>query len=77
MENKRDKKNNIRIQQKRINEAINRRKSTLIKKAHRLGSYDGVEVALIIYKHGKYTIYRSKDHKSWPPGIEEIVSRAY
>jgi hypothetical protein len=33
-------------------------------------------VALIICKHGRYTTYRSKDHKAWPPSVAEIVSVA-
>jgi hypothetical protein len=61
---------------KRKNEGINRRKDTLIKKAYELGEFDGIDVALIICKHGRYTTYRSRDHVSWPPSIAEIVSKA-
>ena len=68
------KRNNERIKRKRENEGINRRKETLIKKAYELGGLDGVDVALIICKHGRYTTYRSRDHKTWPPSMAEIVS---
>jgi len=59
---------------KRKNEGINRRKDTLVKKAYKLGQFDGVDVALIICKHGWYTTYRSRDHKTWLLSIAEIVS---
>jgi len=58
------KRKNERIERKRKNEVINRRKETLTKKAYELGGFDGVDVALIIRKHGKYTTYRSSDHKT-------------
>ena len=67
-------KRNEGIRRKRENEGINRRKDTLIKKAYELGQYEGIDVALIIRKHGRYITYRSKDHKTWPPFMAEIVS---
>jgi hypothetical protein len=48
----------------------------LIKKAYELGEFDGIDIALIIYKHGQYTIYRSRGHASWPPSMAKIVSKA-
>jgi putative salt-induced outer membrane protein YdiY len=68
------KRKNEGIKRKRENEGINRRKDTLIKKAYKLGQFDGIDVALIIRKHGRYTTYRSRDHKTWPPSMAEIVS---
>jgi putative salt-induced outer membrane protein YdiY len=68
------KRNDEGKRRKRKNEGINRRKDTLIKKAYELGELDGIDVALIICKHGRYTTYRSRDHASWPPSIVEIVS---
>ena len=47
------KRNNEGIKRKRKNEGINRRKDTLVKKSHELGKFDGVNVALIICKHGR------------------------
>jgi hypothetical protein len=70
------KRNDEGKRRKRKNEGINRRKDTLIKKAYELGEFDGIDVALIICKHGRYTTYRSKDHVLWPPSIAEIVSKA-
>jgi hypothetical protein len=70
------KRNDEGKRRKRKNEGISRRKDTLIKKAYELGEFDGIDVALIICKHGRYTTYRSRDHASWPPSIAEIVSKA-
>ena len=70
------KRNDEGKRRKRKNEGINRRKDTLIKKAYELGDLDGIDVALIICKHGRYTIYRSRDYASWPPSIAEIVSKS-
>jgi hypothetical protein len=58
---------------KRITNNLGRRKKTLLKKAHKLGKYDGVDVAVIIRQNSKLFTYRSVDHKSWPPSMEEIV----
>jgi hypothetical protein len=76
MDNTNIKRNDEGKRRKRKNEGINRRKDTLIKKAYELGNLDGIDAALIICKHGRYTIYRSRDHASWPPSIAEIVSKS-
>jgi hypothetical protein len=76
MDNTNVKRNDKGKRKKRKNEGINRRKDTLIKKAYELGELDGIDVALIICKHGRYTTYRSRDHASWPPSIAEIVSKS-
>ncbi|KAH8586082.1 hypothetical protein B0O99DRAFT_602773 [Bisporella sp. PMI_857] len=60
------------IRRKRKSEGINRRKDTLIKKAYELGEFDGIDVALIICKHGRYTTYKSRNYASWPPSMAEI-----
>jgi hypothetical protein len=70
------KRNDEGKRRKRKNEGINKRKDTLIKKAYELGEFDRIDVALIVYKHGRYTTYRSRDHASWPPSTTEIVSKA-
>ena len=44
--------NNEEIKRKRKNKGINRRKDTLIKKAYELEEFDGIDIALIICKHG-------------------------
>ena len=64
------------VKRKRKNESLNRRIKTLIKKAHELGEFDGVDAALIICKRDRYTTYRSRDHPSFPPSMAEIVSSA-
>jgi hypothetical protein len=64
-----------RRRRKRENEGINRRKDILVKKAFELGEFDGIDVALIICKYGRYTTYRSRDYISWQPSFAEIVSR--
>ncbi|TVY20226.1 hypothetical protein LARI1_G001644 [Lachnellula arida] len=66
------KRNNEGKRRKRKNEGLNKRKNTLVKKAYELGEFDGIDVALIICKHGRYTTYRSKDYASWPPSMAEI-----
>jgi hypothetical protein len=68
------KRNNEGKRRKRKNEGLNKRKYTLIKKAYELGEFDSIDVTLIIYKHGWYTTYRSRDYVSWPLPIAEIVS---
>ena len=68
------KRNNKEKRRKRKNKGLNRRKDTLIKKAYELGEFDSINVALIIYKYGRYTIYRSRNHALWPPFIKEIIS---
>ena len=45
------KRSNKGIRSKRMNKGLNKRKDTLIKKAYELGKLDGIDVALIIYKH--------------------------
>ena len=60
---------------KKKNEGINRRKETLVKKAFELGEFDGIDVALIICKYGRYTTYRPRDYVSRQPSFAEIVSR--
>ncbi|KAH7370240.1 hypothetical protein BKA65DRAFT_385883, partial [Rhexocercosporidium sp. MPI-PUGE-AT-0058] len=49
-----------------------RRKETLIKKAFEIGEFDGIDVAVIICKHGRYTTFKSTDRTTWPPSMEEI-----
>jgi hypothetical protein len=61
---------------KRRSERLNRRKLTLINKAHELAEFCEVDVALIIRsrKSGRYFTYNSLDLESWPPSKEQIVS---
>ena len=70
------KRNDEGKRRKRKNEGINRRQDTLIKKAYELREFDGIDIALIIYKHSRYTIYRSSGHTSWPLSMAKIVSKA-
>jgi hypothetical protein len=68
------KRNNEGKRRKRKNEGINRRKDILVKKAHELGQSESINVVLIICKYGRYTTYRSRDHKLWPLSMADIVS---
>ena len=52
---------------------LTRRKSSLVKKTDELVQLCNIELTLIIRKNGKYYIYRSTDHESWPPTITNIV----
>jgi hypothetical protein len=69
------KRNNKGKRRKRKNKGLNKRKNTLIKKAYELREFNSINVALIIYKYGRYTIYRSRNYVLWPPSIEEIISK--
>ncbi|PVH71246.1 hypothetical protein DL98DRAFT_540193 [Cadophora sp. DSE1049] len=66
------KRNEEGKKRKRKNEGINRRKETLIKKAYELGELDGIEVALIICKYGRYTTYSSNGYALRLPSMAEI-----
>jgi hypothetical protein len=68
------KRNNKGKRRKRKNEGLNRRKDILVKKIYELKEFDGIDVALIICKYGRYIIYRSRDHASWPLSMVEIVN---
>jgi hypothetical protein len=61
---------------KRRSERLNRRKLTLINKAHELAELCDVDIALTICsrKSGRYFTYNSLDLESWPPSKEQIVS---
>ncbi len=48
----------------------------MITKAYEIGKFDGIDVALIICKHGQYSTYKSRVHASWPPSMAKIVSKA-
>jgi hypothetical protein len=76
MDTPKNERNNEGKRRKRKNEGINRRIETLITKAYELGKFDGVDIALTICKHGRYTTYKSKVHASWPPSMVDIVSKA-
>ncbi|KAG9247737.1 hypothetical protein BJ878DRAFT_539004 [Calycina marina] len=64
--------NDQKRRKKRENEGINNRQKTLLHKAHELGEFAGVEVAVIIRKHGKYTTYVSEGYISQQPSFKEI-----
>jgi hypothetical protein len=53
-------------------EKARKRRKTLVKKAHELAKLCNVDVALIVYKNGRYHTYRSVE--SWLPCIKQIVS---
>ncbi|CZT53448.1 uncharacterized protein RSE6_15017 [Rhynchosporium secalis] len=64
--------NNQRRRKKRENEGINNRQKTLLNKAHELGEYEGVEVVLIVRKHGKYITCVSEGYRSQQPSFKDI-----
>ncbi|KAI9765389.1 MAG: hypothetical protein M1839_005511 [Geoglossum umbratile] len=53
-------------------ERLRKRKKTLFKRAHELGTLCSVDVAVIIRKDGRYFTYRSINQGSWPPSMKEI-----
>ena len=60
---------------KRRSERLRRRKNTVFQKAHELGKLCGVDVAVIVFQHGRCFMYKSIEQEAWPPSIEEIVSK--
>ena len=61
---------------KRRSKRLNRRKFTLINKAHELAEFCDVNVALTIHNHktSRYFTYNSINLKSWPPSKKQIIS---
>jgi len=60
---------------KQRSERLRRRRNTVFLKAHELGKLCGVDVAVIVFQHGRYVMYKSIEQEDWPPSIEEIVSK--
>jgi hypothetical protein len=60
---------------KRKNEAISRKKKTLIKNIHELGKLPGIDVAFTICQNGHFTTYQSVDQVDFPPSKKQLVSR--
>jgi len=58
---------------KRQNEAISRKKKTLIKNIHNFGKLPGIDVAFTIRQNGQYTTYQSV--ADFPPSKKQLVSR--
>jgi hypothetical protein len=59
--------------QRRQSENASRRKSTLTKKIYKYRELSGADMALIIYKNGRYSTNRSVDKPSFLPSMKEIV----
>jgi hypothetical protein len=60
---------------KRQNEAISKKKKTLIKNIHKLGKLPGIDVAFTIRQNGQYTTYQSVDRADFSPSKKQLVSR--
>ena len=60
---------------KRQNEAISRKKKTIIKNIHKLGKLPGIDLAFTICQNGQYTTYQSADRADFPPSKKQLVSR--
>jgi len=60
--------------QKNEREKLRRRKKNLFKRAYELRKLYDIDVAVILYKNGRYFTYKSTDKESWPPSRKEIVS---
>ena len=54
---------------------INTKHKTLLIKIQELGEFEGVEIAVTLWKHGKYTTYISEGYGSQQLSFREIVSR--
>jgi SRF-type transcription factor (DNA-binding and dimerisation domain) len=53
---------------------LRKRKLGLSKKAYEIGVMFDIDMVVILYRKGRYFIYRSIDREAWPPSMEEIVS---
>jgi hypothetical protein len=62
-------------ERKRRSERIRRKKLALVKDAYKLGDEEGIDVAVIVYQHGRYYLAISTERSFWPPDITEIVSK--
>jgi hypothetical protein len=58
----------------RKGENYRRRKRTLLKKAYEYGELSGADIAVFIYKSGRWVTYRSTNRQSFRPSWEQIVS---
>ena len=61
---------------KKRSERIRKKKLTLFKNAGKLGSELGIDVAVIVFQHGRYYLGVWSQRASWPPDITEIVSES-
>jgi hypothetical protein len=69
--NLQNKQENLK-RKKNQQESIRQRQITLLKKSYKLATY-GVDVAMILRQNSRFLTYRSFDHESWPPSMEQIV----
>ena len=58
----------------RRSERIRRKKLILFKHACKLGNEEGIDVAVIVFQHGRYYLGVWTQRASWPPDMTEIVS---
>jgi SRF-type transcription factor (DNA-binding and dimerisation domain) len=56
-------------------ERIRRRKKSLFKGSCELGKVGRIDVAVIVYQHGRYYVSVHTKREDWPPSIVEIVSK--
>jgi len=59
----------------RQNEAISKKKKTLIKHIHKFGKLPSIDVAFTIRQNRQYTTYQSVDRADFPPSKKQLVSK--
>jgi hypothetical protein len=65
------KEQNLKMKRERQN--IDRKIKTLLSKAFILGLSPDVDVAVWVFKRGRWTLFRSNLKDSFPPNLAEIV----
>ena len=60
--------------QKIAQEKFQGRLTCLMKKAHEIGVLCESDVYVVLYRHGRYYTYKSKDSPTWPPSDQQMVS---
>ena len=64
-----------KVANRRRSERLRRRKETFFLKAMELGEFPGIDIAVIIFQNGRYSTFSSVEDESWPPSMENIVSK--
>ena len=62
------------IAKRQTGEKFRKRKESLFRKCDELRIHCQADVYILVCRNGKYFVYKSTDHPSWPPSPEQIVS---
>ncbi len=62
---------------KRLAEKFRNRKESLVRKCDELRFHCQADVYILVSRNGRYYVYTSTDHPSWPPSPEHVVSALF